>query len=438
MNYSDDEKLDYFISFFSEWIDKKGELKYLTELKNSFKMSSTHFIMHIKDLKQWNPFFVENTYIGEPNIKEIIKKALTNVALQEDCPLEIINYVSELNIYFSTYEENRQEEEGVVSLNERNFSMRGHLIKIRKDKNNEWTKLTLTESLETAFKDEIIVNIKTALINNLEVNDFAIIQGYEKHLPLRKGRTATIDYEKFGIKIEKDSNFLIRINDRHVADLLETFPEDKEAILEISKKATILEEENKLELPKSVLSSQLCILALCRYYISPKYNMDKYWDFFSSGSTLNKEEIKGKTASILGKLERKNLVKQYGLIKFEFNFPFLKDKISEQVEATFTELINRFPKDEVIIRTTKLNTLDILELCILPIRHVTMSVDSLFYILLNTYFPSKKDFELFRKYFTNKHKPRSRSFGHIRGCIRQELDDIKLLESLIETEVVDS
>ncbi|GAH37213.1 unnamed protein product, partial [marine sediment metagenome] len=48
-------------------------------------------------------------------------------------------------------------------------------------------------------------------------------------------------------------------NDRHIADLLETFPEDKEAILEISKKATILEEENRLKLPKSVLSSQLCL-----------------------------------------------------------------------------------------------------------------------------------------------------------------------------------
>lgn len=433
MNYSDDEKLGYFISFISECTNEYGELKYLIELQNSHRISFKHFFIYLKDFEQWNPVFAENISIDELKTKEIIKNAITIVALEEEYPPEIIRFISELDISFSSSEKKWYERDDEVLSIERNFSKKGHITKIKKNKNGEWTKLALTESLETSSKDEIPIKIKTTLINNIEDNDYVIIQGYEKQLPLRKGRTAIIEYEKIGTKIDKDSNFLIRINDRHIADLLEIFPEDKEAILEISKKATILEEENRLKLPKSVLSSQLCILSLCRFYISPKYNMDKYWGFFSSGSTLNKEELKGKTASILGKLERKDLVKQYGLIKFEFNFSFLKDKISKQVDATFTELINRFPKDEEIIRKTELNTLDILELEILPIHHVTMSVDSLYYILLNTYYPIKKDFERFRKYFTNKHKPQSRSFGHVRGYFRRELDDINLLESLIET-----
>ncbi|MHA1466180.1 MAG: hypothetical protein ACTSQ2_13910 [Candidatus Heimdallarchaeaceae archaeon] len=433
MNYSDDEKLDYFISFFSECTNEHGELKYLIELQNSLNMSFKHFLIYLKDLEHWNPFFAENISIDELKTKEIIKKALAFVALDEEYPSEIIAFIPELDISFSSSEKKWYEKKEEVLLIERNFSMEGHITKISVNKKNEWTKLILIKSLETGSKDEILVKIKTTLIRNIEVNDYVIIQGYEKQLPLRKGRTATIEYEKIGTKIDKEANFLIRINDRYIAELLETFPEDKEAILEISKKATILEEKNRLNLPKSVLSSQLCILSLCRFYISPKYNMDKYWVFFSSGSTLNKEELQGKTSSILGKLERKDLVKQYGLIKFEFNFPFLKDKISKQVDATFTELINRFPKDEEIIRKTELNTLDILELEILPIHHVTMSVDSLYFILLNVYYPIKKDFERFRKYFTNKHKPQSRGFGYIHGYFRRELDDINLLESLIET-----
>ncbi|GAH37211.1 unnamed protein product, partial [marine sediment metagenome] len=125
MNYSDDEKLDYFISFISECTNEHGELKYLIELQNSFNISFKHFLIYLKDLEHWNPFFAENISIDELKTKEIIKKALAFVALDEEYPSEIIAFIPELDISFSSSEKKWHEKKEEVLLIERNFSMEG-------------------------------------------------------------------------------------------------------------------------------------------------------------------------------------------------------------------------------------------------------------------------------------------------------------------------
>ncbi|MBA7542084.1 hypothetical protein ES705_34400 [subsurface metagenome] len=357
------------------------------------------YVVDFEDIEIFNPLLAQSLPTNILETTFLIKNALLELAerMRIVFPQTLFDKF-EVSLLTMPEDRNQKKSHSAVPYNGEFFSIKGLIINISKSNKSKQVKISISENPDDVSDTLTKVYADEYLLNGVNKFDYVEIVAYKELLPLKRNRLATINYRSILRTISHNSVYFSDKLDNWIEILFKHFPENKRALIEISKKAFEVTNYETFVFDKRGISDLILILTLCRYYI----NLEKigdYWDFSERKSNYTINELKSECKKMREKMKKCKVTESLELIDYEYNIPSLYPKIEPMLDHMQKKLLDKFPCDKELVLHAIAKTKMTINRRVVPIKDILFSTDAILLFWLHHLIKEKdKEKEEKRKY----------------------------------------